>query len=971
MLRLIRCLLVVGWPWLYGQVEAQTIQFQHLSVEDGLSHNHVTAIVKDKRGFLWFGTPAGLNRYDGHEIKVFRHQAGQPRSLADNDILGLFLGPNDQLWIKTKLGINVYDDYREQFVRNGDSLLLTLGLPATDVLDIRRDPAGVCWFLQAGGLVSAYDDKRGLIASFPPAGNSSVTGIALDRSGVLWTVDQQGTVRKMEGGGAPLYQLRHDWEKGELADYRLFIDSRGHPWVYALNYSKGVYWWPQQGEPIHLSTGETEMSLSNPIVFGMAEDRDGNLWIATDHGGLNVVDPQSRRVTYLLHDEYNDRTVSQNSILSLYCDRERIMWAGTFKRGISYYHPSQIQFALYQRQRGRGNSVLPFDDINQFVEDDLGNVWIGSNGGGLIYFDRKTNRFTQYRHDPDNPYSIGSDVIVKLYIDRYGALWVGTYHGGLNRFDGGRFIRYVNDPEDPESIPDDSVWEIYEDSRGQFWVGTLKAGLAKFDRGTGRFTRLGFGENGLTRSSYISAITEDYLGQLWFGTASGIELLKPDGTVTLLSVRDGKPGSLSSDHVNEIIEDHQRRIWVATRDGLNLYDSRSGTFRAFRTEDGLSDNVVMAVVEDQTGTIWVSTSRGITAMRETDGAPGQWRFWNYDRRDGLQGHAFNEDAARLMSTGELFFGGPSGFNVVDPARIPSPPDVSIKPVLTDLQLTNRALDPSEWKHGRRLRLSHRQNTLGFVVASLYFLNKDRASFRYKLEGFDREWVAMDRRTRTATFTNLDPGNYRFRVMVSEDGENWSEPYTLATVTITPPVWKTGWAYAAYVLLLASAMLTVRHIERTREKTRFALQRERQEARSKLESVLKQKAYLEEVNKKKMDIIPSEQEITSADERFLRKALDTVEQRLGRSDFSVEDLAKAMNVSRVALYKRILTLTGHTPSEFIRTVRVRRGGQLLEQSGLTVSEIAYEVGFGNPKQFSKYFKQLYGVVPSAYRNNGVS
>src|SRR5690606_4806242 len=193
--------------------------------------------------------------------------------------------------------------------------------------------------------------------------------------------------------------------------------------------------------------------LNDQLIFGIAEDTEGNIWIATDHGGINVVDFESHQVSHLLHDDYNERTVSQNSIMSLYCDSDGIMWAGTFKRGISYYHPSQIQFSLYQRRRDEGDKGLPFDDINQFVEDRLGNVWIGTNGGGLIYFDRQTNRFTQYRHDPDNPYSIGSDVIVKLYIDRYGALWVGTYHGGLNRFDGGRFIRYVNDPEDPESIP--------------------------------------------------------------------------------------------------------------------------------------------------------------------------------------------------------------------------------------------------------------------------------------------------------------------------------------------------------------------------------------------------------------------------------------------------------------------------------------------------------------------------------------
>lgn len=969
-LRVLLGLWFFGWCLSPFQCLPQGVQFQRLNVEDGLSHDHVTAIIKDKRGFLWFGTPAGLNRYDGHEVKVFRHIANQSYSLADNDIQALFVGPHEQLWIKTKLGINIYDDRQERFIRNGDSVLYAMGLPVAEVLDLRRTEEGTCWFLQAGGLLSRYEEKGGAVVSYQREnGKNVVTGIALDHSGNAWVVNQRGTVRRLEDRSPIELHLDDvDLDKLPGADFRLFLDREGYPWVYAANRAMGVYWWPdRRGKPVHLTTASAPLQLNNQIVFGMAEDADGGIWVATDHGGVNLIDPQRRKVSYLLHDEYNDRTISQNSIMTIHCDREGIMWVGTFKRGVSYYHPHQILFALYQRQRGRGREVLPFDDINQFAEDERGNVWLGSNGGGLIYFDRTTNRFTAFRHDANDPHSLGSDVIVNLYMDRSGTLWIGTYHGGLCRFDGQRFVRYTHDSQDTTSIPDNSVWEIYEDSRGRFWVGTLRAGLSQFDKTTGKFTRFGFGQQGFTRSAYISAILEDHVGRVWFGTASGIEVLLPDGTFRRFSFQDNKPGALSNDYINEIIEDRQHRIWIATRDGLNLYNGSNDTFRVLRTEDGLADNTVLGVVEDREGTIWASTTKGISAIREEPGHPDRWRFWNYDRRDGLQGNAFNEDAAYLLSTGELLFGGASGFNSIDPTLVQSPPLAPKTPVLVDLQLFNRSVDAAQWLDGKPLRLSHDQNVIAFVVASLYFRNKDRAHFRYKLEGFDQGWVAMDRRTRQATFTNLDPGNYRFRVMVSEDGEHWSKPYTLATLVISPPFWRTGWAYSSYILVVFVAILTIRYIERTREKTRFALQRERQEARSMLDSVLKQKAYLEQANRKKLAVFPSEKPIPSSDEQFLRKVLDTVEQHLGQSDFSVEDLAHAMNVSRVGLYKRMLTLTGHTPSEFIRNIRLRRAGQLLEQTKLTVAEIAYEVGFGNPKQFSKYFKQLYGVVPSAYRN----
>jgi len=969
MLRALLYFSVLCW-WLFPTwIAAQPIHFQQLNVEDGLSHNHVTSIVKDKRGFLWFGTPAGLNRYDGHEMKVFRHVTHQPRSIANNDILALFIGPYEQLWIKTRQGINIYDEQTEHFIRNGDSVLQSLGLPVAEVLDIRRTADGDCWFLQAGGSVSNYREREQTVSSYSsPEAAVSITGIALDNAGAAWCVDQQGTVRRLGREDAQVYRLEDpSMDYSGDADFRLFIDQKGHPWVYAAGLPSGVYWWPTKGaSATHLIMASTGIFLNDQLIFGIAEDADGNVWIATDHGGVDVVDLESNRVSQLLHDDYNDRTISQNSVMVLYCDSDGIMWAGTFKRGISYYHPSQIQFPLYQRQRGEGDRGLPFDDINQFVEDSLGNVWIGTNGGGLIYFDRRANRFKQYRHDPLDRNSLGSDVIVSLFLDRQGVLWIGTYHGGLNRFDGNQFVRYTYDPLEEASIPDNSVWEIYEDSKGRFWVGTLRAGVAQLDRNTGRFRRMGVGAGGFTESAYISAIMEDHAGGLWFGTASGIELLKPDGTFKRFLYAENEKGALSNDYVSEIIEDRKHRIWVATRDGVNLYNEANGTFRAFRTEDGLADNTLLSVVEDLQGNIWVSSTKGISVIHEEPSAVERWRCWNFDYHDGLQGTAFNEDAAARLATGELFFGGPSGFNIIDPSNIQPPPAVSATPVLTDLQMFNRSLEPSQWLGGEKLRLAYHQNDLGFVVASLYFLNKGRAYFRYKLEGFDHDWSTLDSRTRKATFTNLDPGTYQFRVIVSEDDETWSEPYTLTTFTILPPFWKTGWAYGAYVVFGLGSIFLFRYIERTREKTRFALQRERQEARSMLDSVLKQKAQLEEANKKKLTVFPSEKPVTSADEQFLRKVLDTVEQHLEQSDFSVEELASAMNVSRVALYKRVLTLTGHTPSEFIRNIRLRRAGQLLEQSGLTVAEIAYEVGFSNPKQFSKYFKQLYGVVPSAYR-----
>ncbi|WP_262248843.1 hybrid sensor histidine kinase/response regulator transcription factor [Parapedobacter soli] len=1333
MLRFCWIILAVAgyWGW-YMPAAAQTLQFQQLDVDDGLSHNHITAIVKDERGFVWFGTPVGLNRYDAHEFKVFRHVPTQESSLVDNGINDLFLGPGGRLWVRTPLGVNIYDPGRESFIRRADSVLREMGMPGGDVLSIERDPHGRYWFLLANNTLYRYESQSDSVtAVLTPERPGLTTGVALGVDGDVWTVDDHGYVKRLDGQSLSVKWSQSLYPAGAatVADYQVFIDRDGRPWVYADNLPLGVFWWPDtQRIPRHLSTTSDGMRLNNMIVFNISQDIQGQLWIATDHGGVNLVDPQSERVTYLMHDEFDARSLKHNSVTALYNDGDGIMWVGTFKGGISYYHPHQIQFPVFQHHSGAPDG-LPFDDINRFVEDSLGNVWIGTNGGGLLYFNRSTGQFTQYRNDPADPRSIGSDVIVSLFLDEDGTLWIGTYHGGLNRFDGKRFTRYLHDPADARSISDNSVWEIYRDSQGRLWVGTLSGGLNLMDKETETFTRPEVGDPGFTPAGYISAIREDHNGAVWFGTATGVERLSAQGDYSRYAYNPQDPRSLSNDYVTDIAEDSRQRLWVATREGLNLYDEATGTFHTFGVEDGLPDNTVLTILEDRQGTIWVSTAKGLSAIHESPADATRWRFRNYDRRDGLQATAFNENAALLLSTGELLFGGPAGFNIVDPLQIQHTASLAV-PMLVDFQLFDRSIDVAEWRTKENITLSHDENVLGLVVASLQFLNKDRTTLRYQLEGFDDTWLSLDRQSRKATFTNLDPGTYRFRVMVSADGETWSEPYTLARITISPPFWKTAWAYLIYTALFVGAILTIRHIERTREKTRFALQQEREQARqiaaldqmktrfftnvshefrtpinlilapldklmreassepttrhltvvqrnakrllnlvnqlldfrkidmqalkpnledgdiaaaihlhfdaftdlaeskhvryrlsinethyrvsfdhdklerilfnllsnafkftpaggeitveavlgpmltltvsdtgigippadrerifdryfqhdapigmlnrgngiglaitkeyiellngsiavastgdngstftvklplvaqprlspehpgtssrqpdkaqktglkrvllvdddddfrfylkdnlrasfavyeasdaatgwtqalalhpdivvadvsmpgddgialcrrlkgdsrtrhipvvlltamaedsmqlagieagatdyitkpfnfellrSKLGSILKQQESMERTFKKRVDIQPMAKKVVSADERFMRKALEVVEEHMGDTDFTVELLADKMNVSRVGLYKRVLTLTGHSPSEFIRIARLRRAAQLLAQSGMTVAEVAYEVGFGSPKQFSKYFKALYNTSPSTYR-----
>lgn len=839
-------LLVVSWAYCFQWCNAQSlsVQFQQLDMDRGLSHNHVTAILKDSKGFMWFGTSAGLNRYDGHQVKVFRHFPKDSRSLLDNGILALFTGPDSRIWVKTQLGYNVYNSEKECFIRNADSLLMEMGIPTGDILDIQSDTTGrYYFFLHGNGQLYRYDVRRKEAMAFENRqSDHSLTGMTLSMDGSIWLVYQNGFLQEIDISTLKLRSSRslYPEAKETPADYQLMVDGDGDLWIYSKNLPTGVYWWPKpQKTPIPFHT-KSQPKLNNNFVTNITQDSDGRIWLATDHGGVNLYDKQTGEITYLTYNEFNSRSLAHNSTTSLYQDHEGIIWIGTFKGGISYYHKDMIQFPVYRHQHGDPGS-LPYDDVNRFVEDRLGNLWIGTNGGGLLYFDRYNNQYRQYLHDPGDVNSLGSNVVVSLYLDKENILWVGTYHGGLNRFDGHRFIRYMHDPSDPASISDNSVWEIYEDSSGRFWIGTLSGGLNLMDRGTGSFTRLGYAEEGGPHSAYISAITEDSQGNIWFGTATGIDVLEnTTGKYRHLSYQPNAESSLSNDYVTDIFQDSRRRMWISTHDGLNLYRPETDDFHSIRMENGLPDNSILTILEDVEGNIWVSTGRGLSAIYRTNGEPQTWYFRNYDRQDGLQATAFNENAALRTASGELVFGGPSGFNIINPSGVPHNHPLP-QPVLTDFQLFNRSIAvdetigkrivlPASPSQTQKITLPHNQNVLSLVVASLHFIHRDRVAFRYQLEGFGEEWLNMDRESRKATFTNLDPGNYRFKVIVSTDNEMWSEEYTLAEITIMPPFWKTGWAYAGYVLLITGGLLFMRHIERLRERTRYALRQEQEEYR---------------------------------------------------------------------------------------------------------------------------------------------
>jgi signal transduction histidine kinase/ligand-binding sensor domain-containing protein/DNA-binding response OmpR family regulator len=831
-----------------GLVWGQTLtyQFNRIDINQGLSNNQVNCVFRDSTGFMWIGTVSGLNRFDGYHFTVYQHDLRDSTSISDNNIAKIMTGPGQQLWIQTRRGINIYNPLTAKFDRHPENTLQQWGIPGNVLTDIIKDRSGQYWLLHPTAGIFLADARHKALSLVHTADSSSiatnsVSAMVQDKAGDYWLLHSSGILEKLDARSHRVVYRNTTLVKPEHPGtaWNMVTDNDGDLWIYSNNEDNGVYYFAIGGRSFrHIDQATPGLALNNNIVRGIVPDNNGQIWIGTDHGGINIIDKKAQSIRYIENINEDNRSLSQNSITTLHKDNTGIIWIGTFKKGLNYYHENMVKFPLYQYQAYSRNS-LPYNDVNRFVEDDNHNLWIGTNGGGLIYFDRSRNTFTQYRHDAGQPNSISGNVIVSLWIDHRRQLWVGTYFGGLDRFDGHQFIHYKHDPSDSNSLSDNSIWEVLEDKNNQLWIGTLNGGLNRMDPATQQFQH--YAKE--IPSKYISALLEDKAGNLWIGTSEGLDVRNAQtGAFKHYSNAPAVEGSLSHNNVVCIFQDSQDRIWVGTREGLDLFNPADNSFYTLRKEDGLPDNSILNILEANDHSLWMSTPNGLSNMTihpATNGNGATYSFKNYDESDGLQGKEFNENAALKTSRGELIFGGGNGFNIFYPNAIAL--NKNVPPVvLTDLQIFNKSILPGEKINGRILltaaiaetrsiTLKPGENVFSLEFASLNYFHPEKNRYAYMLEGFNKEWLYTDALQRKATFTNLDPGTYTFRVKASNNDGVWNDTGLTLQIRVLPPFWKTWPAFLCYALLILGALLLARRIIQERERLKFRMEQQTQEA----------------------------------------------------------------------------------------------------------------------------------------------
>ncbi|MCC8411270.1 response regulator [Mucilaginibacter sp. UR6-1] len=838
--------LLLFWQNAFGQNDKYA--FSHINVNTGLSHNNVTAFIKDSRGFLWIGTQNGLNRYDGNTFKLYQHDAANPKSLSDNFIISIFDAPGDKFWIKTQSGYSIYDQSTESFSEDVGAYLNPYGVPDYRVMKILKGKNGNYYFLHAVEGLFIYNPVTRKTRSYPNVKGKSgslysinVADMHLDSKGNVWIVYKDGVIDKFDTRvNKVTYRstaIANSLERKSYQLYRIFVDAQDDIWLYSGPIG-AFYLNPANGTIKHFYRDAPGQSLNANLVNSIIQDNNGKIWLSTDPGGVNLIDKNGFTISYLVKKENDSKSLSQNSLTELYKDDLGTIWVGTYKKGFNYYNQNVIKFPLYRHNPLQPNTI-GYDDVNAFAEDAKGNLWIGTNGGGLIYYDRKAEKFTRYINSKTNSNSLSNNVIVSLAVDHEQKLWIGTYFGGLDCFDGKTFTHYRHNETDPYSLSDDRVYEIKEDHLHRLWIGTLSGGLNVLGPDRKKFTFYRAFKPNSIHSDYIFSIIEDSKNNIWVGTSDGIDVIAPNGKIAHYKHINGDPNSLVYNNVYSLLESRNGNICIGTREGLNILNPKTKQLKLYSKQDGLPDNNIVSLEEDAEGNLWMGTANGLSQAKPI-AVNGEQRlkFINFNERDGLQGRQFNDDASLITRKGELLFGGGNGFNLFNPSSIKLD-KTTPRFVFTDFQLFNTSIKPGEKVNGdvilskliadtKTLTLDYDADFFSVDFAALNFLNPENVRYSYKMQGFDDDWILADNKVRKATYTNLSPGDYTFIARAEAIDNSWKAQTISLKITILPPFWRSTAAYICYLILALAILFYIRYRGIKKLKAQFALEQERKE-----------------------------------------------------------------------------------------------------------------------------------------------
>ncbi|MEO0581228.1 MAG: two-component regulator propeller domain-containing protein [Bacteroidota bacterium] len=781
--------------------------FRQLTAEDGLSNNWVKTILKDQRGFMWFGTSNGLNRYDGQEFKVFRSDS--INQLSDNFIQSLTEDKEGNIWVGTfSGGLNRFDRKTETFTVFKHDPNNPQSLDHNRITCTYLDPTGKLWVGTATGL-NLYHPPTATFDHFhhDPQKPYSITQgqvscIFMDQRSNLYVGTKNG-LNIREKGQDSFRSFQHDSQDPTSLAHdhvtAIYEDKYGDIWI--ATWGGGLDKWSPSTQNFthHKHHAQNPQSLSNNSVLDIQGDESHHIYIATEGGGLNIFDIEKGTFQALQPDLQNKQSLNSNSIHSLYYDSDnQFLWAGTYNGGINYFSKWDKPFRLIQAKVGGLND----NHITSVTEDKNGILWIGTDGGGINLYNPKNASFAYL----NKAAGLQNNAILSLRCDRNNYLWVGTYNGGLDRIspDRKQIRHFRHDPVDPSSLSGIHISTIYEDKRGNIWIGTMEGGLNFFHPQTGTFSRYQHDpQNPQTiNNNFIYGIFEDRLGRILVQTGNGLEIF--DSQSQTFSRFHERFGTLFGVPV-ALCEDSQGNLWIGSKEqGLFRVDRTGVEVKRYMEIDGLPSNGISGIMEDKLGNLWISTQRGLCKFEEGVTKPERVRFRTYALEDGLQGNEFKAGAFCMLQSGQMVFAGQNGFNLFDPLKIQHNP--FIPPVtLTGFKLFNKDVPfgtdqilSAPISETSVIALSYAQSVMTFEFSALNYMLSEKNQYAYKMEGFEDTWNYIGTQ-HNATYTNLDAGTYTFRVKAANNDGVWNEEGTKIQLTILPPWWEHPYSQLGAIL----------------------------------------------------------------------------------------------------------------------------------------------------------------------------
>ncbi|MCP3982342.1 MAG: PAS domain S-box protein [bacterium] len=794
------------------------VHFERIGLAHGLSHRDVNVVFGDSVGFMWFGTQDGLNRYDGLDFRVYKHDASNPDSLRDDFVWDIDEDSLGNLWIGTRSGgVSRWDRTTDRFThyRHDPQNAATLSSDRVREIEIAAD--GGIWVSTFEHGVNRIDPATGTVTRFrndpdDPASllDDRTRALYVDGDGEVWVGTLSGLSR-LDPLRERFTHYRFDADRpSSLIDDRvrsIHEDAGGNIWV-------GTFAGLCRFER---STGRWVRYVDEPLrVRSVFEDSESRIWIGTDNG-LRLLLPGTGTFTSFNNDTADDRSLSANRVTSLFEDPTGILWIGTFGGGINKWNPATLAFSHYRSQTGQPG--LSSNQVMALSEAEDGTLWIGTFGGGLNRLDPEAETFSNLTDDPAYA-GFADNRVMSLLHDADDHLWIGTVSGGLSRIDAGtgELTSLVHDPDDAASLSTaNGVAALFADSRGTLWAGTYGGGVNLLTDVDAGFVHLRHDSADPTSisSDLILCFAEAPDGRVWVGTdGEGLNLVDPATrrAVRFRLVRDD-PHSLASNVVYSLHYDESGTLWIGTQGGglnrLIAVDERSATLRVerFTERSGLPNDDVYGILSDADGCLWMSTNNGLARLD-----PGTGEVKAFDETHGLQSRSFNFGAHHRGASGRLYFGGPNGFNAFRPDELPTR-TVAPAVVFTQFLKFNRpvSLDRAIYATDR-VELDHRDTHFSFEFAALDFASPSKNRYAYKLEGFDDDWIQLGNLNRL-TYTNLDPGDYVLRVKAANSDGVWNEAGAALPLYVFPAPWKSRWAYGFYGLLLLSTIVGLVRFQR--------------------------------------------------------------------------------------------------------------------------------------------------------------